>query len=121
MIRKILVHTQDASSSVAGPQGADQQLATIRDCIPMDYLEEHRGDLVGAIRAYSEARWRIIERCKKAEALVPDLVKALRELLQASETDPRDLELGGIEYEAILDDAQQRARAAIAKATGGDA
>jgi hypothetical protein len=43
-------------------------LRAIRDLIPMDYLEAHPGDLVAAMRAYSEARWRIIERCKKAEA-----------------------------------------------------
>lgn len=46
--------------------------------IPMDYLKAHDVagatgptaslDLVGAMRAYSEARWRIIDRCKEAEA-----------------------------------------------------
>lgn len=47
-------------------------------------------------------------------ATAPDLLAALRELLEASEISADDLPRH--EYEAIVEDAQSRARKAIAKA-----
>lgn len=49
-------------------------------------------------------------------AAAPDLLSALRDLLDAFDICPDDLP--GHEYEAIVEDARQRARAAIAKAKG---
>jgi hypothetical protein len=59
-------------------EAVKRKLSSIRDMIPMNYLMRHdvygatgpteRLDLVAAVRDYSDARWRIIDRLKRAEA-----------------------------------------------------
>lgn len=49
----------------------EADLRLIRDRIPMNYLEGRT--LPEAMKEYSEARWRIIERCKTAEAKLSQL------------------------------------------------
>jgi hypothetical protein len=49
-------------------------------------------------------------------AAAPDLLKALKELLDASEASPDDLPAH--EYESIVADAHNRARAALSRAEG---
>lgn len=61
-----------------------RDMQTVRNRIPMDYLEQ-QGSTLDALKAFTDARWRIIERCKAAEARIADLTKALRELLSAAD------------------------------------
>lgn len=67
-----------------------EALRAIRDLIPMDYLiaRDVAGatgptaalDLVGAVRDYSAARWRLIDRVRKAESERDAALAALRGL-----------------------------------------
>lgn len=76
--------------------------------------EEHQanyGDQTTRVRGWNRYRREMSER---TAALLAEADQALRELLEARELDPRDID-GAHKYEAIVEDAEKRARAVLSK------
>lgn len=105
----------------------EEMVRAIRDLIPIDYLKARdvagatgptaNLDLVGAMRDYSAARWRLIDRLKKAEADREALLDALIGLNEAILGRAESNASGMPEWEYVSGRINA-ARAAIAKAEG---
>jgi hypothetical protein len=98
----------------------EEQLRLVHDRIPMDYLMPpgaHRERSVpDAMKAYSEARWRLIDRVAAAEALNAELLSALEGLNESILGRAESSASGNPEWEYVSARINA-ARAAIAKAT----
>jgi hypothetical protein len=128
-------HLASVAESAVVPQVAnpantaspEEIVRAICDLIPMDYLKARdvpgvtapssNLDLVGAMRDYSAARWRLIDRVKKAEAGRDALLTAMKALDECILGKAESNASGFPEWEYVSARINA-ARAAIRKAEG---